>query len=100
MDITVQELKEKMERGESFVLIDVREPGEHQEFNIGGALIPLGMVSQAIPNLDEYMEEEIIIYCRSGRRSATAQYLMQQAGFANVRNLTGGVLAWMDAFGG
>lgn len=99
MNIEVQELKAKMERGDDFVLIDVREPGEHQGFNIGGHLIPLGMIAQAIPKMDALQEEEIVVYCRSGMRSATAQHLLLQAGFKNVRNLTGGVLAWQEAFG-
>ncbi|MBK8042098.1 MAG: rhodanese-like domain-containing protein [Haliscomenobacter sp.] len=99
MDITVQELKSKMERGDRFVLIDVREPDEHQAFNVGGLLIPLGTVPRTIPELEEHQEEEVIIYCRSGRRSATAQYMLQQAGFQNVRNLEGGMLAWIELFG-
>jgi len=99
MDITVQELKAKMERGESFVLIDVREPDEHQAFNVGGHLIPLGGFPLAIPDFEDHKNDEVVIYCRSGRRSATAQYMMQLAGFRNVRNLEGGMLAWLDAFG-
>ncbi|MBK7477710.1 MAG: rhodanese-like domain-containing protein [Haliscomenobacter sp.] len=99
MDITVQELKSKMERGDRFVLIDVREPDEHQAFNVGGHLIPLGTVPHTIPELEEHQEEEVIIYCRSGRRSATAQYMLLQAGFKNVRNLEGGMLAWIELFG-
>ncbi|MBK8878130.1 MAG: rhodanese-like domain-containing protein [Haliscomenobacter sp.] len=99
MDITVQELKSKMERGDRFVLIDVREPDEHQAFNVGGHLIPLGTVPRTIPELEEHQEEEVIIYCRSGRRSATAQYMLLQAGFKNVRNLEGGMLAWIELFG-
>lgn len=99
MDITVKELKEKLDNGEEFVLIDVREPHEHQEFNTGGQLIPLGNIPSAIPDLEDHKEEEIVVYCRSGKRSAVAQELMRQAGFKNVRNLEGGMLAWEEAFG-
>jgi len=99
MDIDVQELKAKMERGDSFVLIDVREPHENVEFNVGGHLIPMGMFPAAAEHLDDHKHEEVIIYCRSGRRSATVQYILQQAGFSNVRNLEGGMLAWLEAFG-
>jgi len=99
MDITVQELKTKLEKGEQFVLIDVREPGEHQEFNVGGQLIPVGTIEQKVDSLDEHKADEIVVYCRSGRRSAAAQHFMQQKGFKNVRNLEGGMLAWIDAFG-
>jgi rhodanese-related sulfurtransferase len=98
-DITVRELKSKMESGAEVVLIDVREPHEHEAFNIGGRLIPLGQVPRTLSELSRHKEEEVVVYCRSGRRSATAQGLLQQAGFKNVRNLLGGVLAWQDAFG-
>lgn len=101
MDITVQELKQRLDSGNTdFVFIDVREPFEYAEFNLGAQLIPLVTVAQAAMNeLDEYKEKEIVVHCRSGKRSATAQALMQQLGFKNVRNLEGGVLAWIDAFG-
>lgn len=98
MDIDVKELKEKMERGDEYLLIDVREPHEHEAFNIGGELIPLGDVPDRLEDLKEHAEKEVVVYCRSGRRSATAQKLMQQAGFQNVRNLEGGVLDWIDKF--
>lgn len=98
-DITVRELKTKMETGAEVILIDVREPHEHEAFNIGGRLIPLGQVPAALAELYHHQDDEVVVYCRSGRRSATAQGLMQQAGFANVRNLIGGVLAWQEAFG-
>lgn len=99
MDIDVKELKEKLDKGEDFVLIDVRESYEHEEFNVGGALIPLGNIPAALEDLEDHKEDEIVVYCRSGRRSATAQEIMRQAGFKNVRNLEGGVLAWAEVFG-
>ena len=100
MDIDVKELKARMDQGDdSFILIDVREPGEHQGFNIGGQLVPMGIFQRAIPQMDALMEEEIIVYCRSGARSAMAQFMLQQAGFKNVRNLIGGMLAWQAEFG-
>jgi rhodanese-related sulfurtransferase len=99
MDISVLDLKQKMERGENFVLIDVREPYEHEEFNVGGNLIPLGMVTAALEGLESHKNDEIVVYCRSGARSGQAQAFLQQAGFTNVRNLTGGMLAWMNQFG-
>ncbi len=99
MDITVKELKEKMANEDGFILIDVREPHEHADFDIGGNLIPLGDVPNALADLEEYKDREIIVYCRSGRRSASAQAFMQQNGFTYVRNLEGGMLAWEEAFG-
>ena len=100
MDINVIELKEKLNNRDDFVLIDVREPYEHEEFNIGGQLIPLGSIPNSISQLMEHQDKEVVVYCRSGKRSAMAQHFLQQIGFKNVRNLTGGVLAWADAFKG
>ena len=96
MEISVQGLKAKMDNKEDFVLIDVREKYEYEEFNIGGKLIPLGEIMGAIEDLEEFKGKEIIIHCRSGKRSAMAQQLMLQAGFSDVKNLAGGVLAWQD----
>jgi len=100
MDINVQELKERLDKSDdSLVLIDVREPHEHEEFNVGGQLIPLGSVPHELDDLEEHQDDEIVVYCRSGKRSGVAQSLMEQAGFKNVRNLEGGMLAWIDAYG-
>ncbi len=99
MDISVQELRNKMEAGEKFVLLDVREPDERTAFNIGGKHIPLGTVPARIQELAGDKNEEVVVYCRSGKRSGMAQQYLRQAGFANVRNLEGGMLAWLDAFG-
>lgn len=99
MDINVQELKERLDKGDdSFVLIDVREPVEHEEFNIGGELIPMGDVPARLKNLKQYADEEIVVYCRSGNRSGQIQRYMEASGFKNVRNLTGGMLAWQETF--
>ncbi len=98
MDITVEELKKKLDNEDDFVFIDVREPHEYEEFNLGGQLIPLGDLMNAIPNLNENQDKEVVVYCRSGQRSAMAQQLLQTAGFSNVRNLEGGVLAWQEKF--
>lgn len=98
MDITVQELKAKIQEKEDFLLLDVREPYEFEEASIEGArLIPLGDIPAAIPDLMDYKDDEIVVQCRSGKRSATAQQILQQAGFTNVRNLEGGIMAWLDA---
>ena len=99
MDITVQQLKEKLDKNESFVLIDVREPWENDEFNVGGELIPIGDFMGKLPALENHKEEEVVLYCRSGNRSGMAQQLMQSAGFTNVRNLIGGMVLWQDVYG-
>ena len=76
-------------------LVDVREPNENADFNIGGTLLPLGEIrnynTDAIDNLKD---EEVILYCRSGNRSGMATQILEQMGFSNVKNLTGGMLAW------
>ncbi len=95
-DITVQELKIKMDNQEKFLFLDVREPGEYQGFNLGAKLIPLGQFVDAIPELQEHKENEIVIHCRSGMRSNTAKQVLVSHGFKNVRNLLGGVLAWHE----
>jgi rhodanese-related sulfurtransferase len=100
-DITVQELKQRLDAGDKdFIFIDVREPHEYADFNLNAKLIPLGTIMQAaFDELADNKEDEIVIHCRSGARSGQAQMLLLQMGFKNVRNLTGGVLAWIDTFG-
>ena len=95
MDITVKELKERMDRGEAPRLIDVREPHEAAICRIPGAeLIPAAQFAQQLGELDPH--EEIVIHCKSGGRSGQAVQMMKARGFTNARNLTGGVLAWID----
>ena len=94
-EIEVTEVKLKMDRGDEFVLIDVREPHEYRICNIPGAkLIPLGEFPRHVNEFDP--QAEIVIHCRSGVRSAKACGVMRQAGFKNVRNMAGGILAWSD----
>lgn len=94
-NITVQELKERMDNGEKLTIIDVRETYEFEEGNIPGATnIPLALVPLRIDELEEYRNTELIMQCRSGARSAAATQVLQNSGFTNVRNLEGGILAW------
>ncbi|MCE2821426.1 MAG: hypothetical protein RL013_599 [Bacteroidota bacterium] len=99
MDITVQELRQKLDSGEQFLLLDVREPWEYEEFNIGGKLVPVGSLMNQMWELEEYKDQPVVVHCRSGARSAMAQGLLMANGFTNVRNLKGGMLAWLEAFG-
>ncbi|MFK7980003.1 MAG: rhodanese-like domain-containing protein [Saprospiraceae bacterium] len=99
MDITVTELKEKLDKKETFVFIDVREDYEYDEFNLGAKLIPLGDVMDEVDNLEEHKDAEIVVHCRSGARSGKAQQILEMHGFSNVRNLEGGVLAWIEKYG-
>jgi rhodanese-related sulfurtransferase len=93
-DITVEELKERISKGENIHLIDVREQWEFDEYNMGGKLIPLGELQGKIDDLEDLKNEEVIVHCRSGARSAAAKAFMMQNGFSNVRNLIGGALAY------
>ncbi|MGD0870674.1 MAG: molybdopterin-synthase adenylyltransferase MoeB [Bryobacteraceae bacterium] len=94
-EIDVLELKEKIDRGDNFVLIDVREPHEYRICNIPGAqLIPLGEFPKRVGEFDP--AADIVIHCRSGMRSAKACAVLRQAGFQHVRNVVGGILAWSD----
>ena len=94
-EIEVTEVKEKLDRGDNFVLIDVREPHEYQICNIPAAkLIPLGEIGRRLGELDP--EADIVIHCKSGMRSARACGVLRAAGFKHVRNMKGGILAWSD----
>jgi rhodanese-related sulfurtransferase len=99
--ISVEELKTRIDAGESLYLLDVREPGEHEDFNIGGTLLPLGQIrNMQTEDIDDWKDQEVICYCRSGNRSGQACMILESAGFSNVKNLTGGMMAWQDRFGG
>jgi rhodanese-related sulfurtransferase len=93
-DITISELRERMEKGEKLNIIDVREEYEFQEFNIGAELIPLGTLPTKLLDLDHLKNEEIIVHCRSGARSGNAKMYLMSEGFTNVRNLLGGMMAY------
>lgn len=97
--ITAAEVKARIDAGENLHIVDVREPYENAEFNIGGILLPLGKVQTLqIDEIDELKNEEVIMYCRSGNRSGQACQMLEMAGFTNVKNLTGGMLGWREQF--
>ncbi len=92
-EITVQELKEKLDKKDDFQLIDVREDFEYESANIGGLHIPLANVLLESDKVDR--NRDVVVYCRSGRRSAAAiSQLEQQFGLKNLYNVKGGILAW------
>jgi rhodanese-related sulfurtransferase len=98
-NITIQEVRSRMEAGEKLNLVDVREPSENAEFNIGGILHPLGKIRDfEVDELEDLKGKEVIIYCRSGNRSGQAGMMLESMGFAQVKNLVGGMLAWQDAY--
>ena len=95
--ITVEELKTKIDAGESLHLVDVREPHEHAEFNIGGLLLPLGKVqTMQVDEIDEMKNDVVYLYCRSGNRSGQACLILETMGYKNVVNVAGGMLAWQE----
>jgi adenylyltransferase/sulfurtransferase len=94
-EISVMELKRKLDAREALQLIDVREPYEYEIARIAGAkLIPLGELPERLREINR--ETEIVVHCHSGMRSARAVQLMQQAGFTRASNLAGGINAWSD----
>lgn len=96
MDITVEELKERLEKGENLHFYDVREEHEYEEDNLGAVLIPLGDLPDHLDELEPLKDEEIIIHCRSGARSGKAAKFLESQGFSNVRNVVGGILAYRE----
>jgi len=98
-NITVEEVKRRMDAGEKLNLVDVREPFENAEFNIGGILLPLGDIqAMAVDEIENLKDEEVICYCRSGNRSGQACMILEMMGFTNTKNLTGGMLAWQERY--
>jgi molybdopterin/thiamine biosynthesis adenylyltransferase/rhodanese-related sulfurtransferase len=93
-EITATELKRRQDRGEKLFILDVREPHEYQICNLNGKLIPLGELPRRVNELDSSVE--MVVHCRSGKRSADAIHFLQTAGFKKLWNLKGGVLAWAD----
>src|SRR5262249_50490186 len=94
-DITVEELKARMDRQEEVFILDLRNPEEYRICRIpGSTLIPLPELSRRVGELDR--EREWIVHCRSGMRSAKAVQFRRDQGFRRGHNLKGGILAWAD----
>ena len=92
--ITVLELKQRLDAGENLMILDVREPFEYEIANIAGTLIPMNEVAQRLAEIDP--NREIIVQCRSGARSQRIAEFLAARGYPNVKNLAGGILAWAD----
>ncbi len=100
-NISVEELKARMDAGEQLHIIDVREPSEYAEFNIGATLLPLGQImGLQIESIEDLKNEEVILHCKAGMRSMQACMMLEQAGFTNVVNVVGGMNDWRMKFGG
>ncbi len=92
--IHAEDLKQRLDARADIFVVDVREPDEYRAGNIGGHLIPLNDLPRRLGELDA--SREIVVYCRSGARSAKAVEFLRAQGFRNVRNLVGGILAWAE----
>ena len=98
--ITVEELKGRIDAGEKLNLLDVREDAEHADFNIGGTHFRLRRIQDmAIEDIENLKEEEVICYCRSGQRSQMACLMLEHMGFKNTVNVSGGMVDWTEKFG-
>jgi molybdopterin/thiamine biosynthesis adenylyltransferase/rhodanese-related sulfurtransferase len=93
-EISVEELKRRLDAKEDIYILDVREPHEYQICNLNGHLIPLNDLPKRVRELDP--SKEMVVHCRSGARSARAVGFLRQAGFTKASNLAGGILAWAD----
>ena len=95
-EITAEELKKLLDDKSNITLVDVREPYEHEEYNIGGLLIPLADIPANADTLKDLGETEIVLYCRSGNRSAMAQKLLALRNGIEATNLKGGLISWRE----
>lgn len=91
--ISAAELLERIAAGNAPVLIDVREPIEYHTYNIGGQNVPLASLLDDVDQLDHNKNTEIVVICKAGIRSRTAQVFLEQQGYQNVKNLNGGLIA-------
>jgi molybdopterin/thiamine biosynthesis adenylyltransferase/rhodanese-related sulfurtransferase len=94
--ISVEQLKKKLDAHENIFVLDVREPHEYQIVNLGAPLIPVGEIERRVSELADKKNSEIVIHCKSGARSQKASLILKAAGFTNVSNLTGGITAWAE----
>lgn len=96
MDISVEDLKARLDAGEEFNFLDVREEYEYEEDNLGAVLIPLGELPDRLEEIEAWKDQEVVVHCRSGARSAKAKAFLGTQGFTNVRNVIGGILAYNE----
>ncbi len=95
-DITCEEVRRRIKNGERFHFFDVREEWEHEEQNIGADCYPLGELPQYLDVLGHLKNEEIVIHCNTGPRGNRAKKYLTSQGFTNVRNMTGGITAYLE----
>ncbi len=99
-NISVEQLKARIDAGEKINLFDVREDTERADFNIGGTHFRLRRIQEmAIEDIEDLKNEEVICYCRSGNRSQMACLMLEHLGFTNTVNVDGGIVDWIEKFG-
>lgn len=96
MEITVQELKERLSNNNIPLFLDIREEWEYEEFNIGAKNFPFYSMPQRLDELTDYKTQEIIIHCKTGNRGDKAIKFLKQHGFVNVKNLEGGIQSFKE----
>ncbi len=95
LEIDVLSVQQLREQGEKFLLLDVRNPEEHATANIDGAkLLPMGELQARLGELDPHKETRVVVHCHHGGRSLRVAQFLQQQGFTQVQNMTGGIDAW------
>ncbi len=95
-DINVEDLKSRLDAGDKFVFLDVREEWEYEEDNLGAKNIPLATLPDRLGELEDHKDSEIIVHCRSGARSGNAKKFLESKGFSQVRNVLGGIMAYRN----
>ena len=95
-DISVEELRQRLEANEAINVIDVREAYEYEEDNLGSIHIPLGQLPFSMEQIEQYKDQELIMLCRTGNRSGQAKMYLAQQGFSKVRNVLGGIVEYRN----
>ena len=94
-DLNAKQFYEMMQKEKNIIILDVRTPQEYQEGHISNAInIPVQILGQQLDKLKNFKDKKILVYCRSGHRSAIASQILDRAGFKNVNNLKGGLFEW------
>jgi sulfur-carrier protein adenylyltransferase/sulfurtransferase len=94
--MTVEELKARLDKGDKPFILDVREPHEYQIVNLGAPQIPVGQLADRLGEIPVGKDAEIVVHCKTGGRSQKASQTLKAAGYTNVKNLAGGITAWAD----
>jgi rhodanese-related sulfurtransferase len=94
-DLNAKQFYEMMQKEKNVIILDVRTAQEYQEGHISNAInIPVQILGQQLDKLNNFKDKKILVYCRSGHRSAIASQILDRAGFKNVYNLKGGLFEW------